>query len=588
MSGADLAATTASASEPERPVAPESLAQRRREWLLLFLAAIVGGALFFPSLGKLWPLIPGDLHRSPAALASDAARFLATEGVDVRGYQSASELSVPGDEGPDALSYIERAFGRERARTLIADGLPVAPYSVVFKRYDNPNAVVVWLLPDGRAAGWRRDLQEDDPPPGEAAPSKSEADLPAAVAALDRLVGADASLWKQTGMSNRQLPARFDSLYTFERIRSLRPELKERMQIRVTAGRTLAVIHTIVVPASADRDVRRREAPRRLLDGIGAALFGIAVLGAFTVFVLRLRDGTAPLARATVWSALVFVLGLTASLLRPAEAFLEWDTLQPRGVGLLTYIVRLVQGSVWTFAVLVAVIAAGDALDVDSGRNRGATLWKLTRGHLLDPAVGAASLRGFLLGCVGGGLLAGTVLLLTQFAGAGVSLQPRGFFSFALNSPLPGLSTLFYFLQVALLEELGYRYFAGAWLLSVLRRRWRSEGGTRFVAIFLPALVYGLTHTSLTFLPPDQPFWARAFVMTLVGCLWGWAFLRWDALTVVTSHFTADLFIFNWPRLASGDPHVVASAALTILLPVLPALGLIGRLFRIPKTAGRG
>lgn len=76
--------------------------------------------------------------------------------------------------------------------------------------------------------------------------------------------------------------------------------------------------------------------------------------------------------------------------------------------------------------------------------------------------------------------------------------------------------------------------------------------------------------------------------MTLVGCLWGWAFLRWDALTVVTSHFTADLFIFNWPRLASGDPHVVASAALTILLPVLPALGLIGRLFRIPKTAGRG
>ena len=61
-------------------------------------------------------------------------------------------------------------------------------------------------------------------------------------------------------------------------------------------------------------------------------------------------------------------------------------------------------------------------------------------------------------------------------------------------------------------------------------------------------------------------------VLTLVGCVWGWAFLRFDALTVVLSHFTADLFIFNWPQLASGQTAQVAVAVATICVPLLPAL----------------
>ena len=59
--------------------------------------------------------------------------------------------------------------------------------------------------------------------------------------------------------------------------------------------------------------------------------------------------------------------------------------------------------------------------------------------------------------------------------------------------------------------------------------------------------------------------------MTLVGCVWGWAFLRYDALTVVLSHYTADLFIFNWPRLGSGQIGPMTGAALTILVPLIPA-----------------
>ena len=61
-------------------------------------------------------------------------------------------------------------------------------------------------------------------------------------------------------------------------------------------------------------------------------------------------------------------------------------------------------------------------------------------------------------------------------------------------------------------------------------------------------------------------------VMTLVGCVWGWAFFRYDALTVVVSHLMADLFVFTWPRLGSGEPKLVALAVATIAAPLLLAV----------------
>ena len=118
--------------------------------------------------------------------------------------------------------------------------------------------------------------------------------------------------------------------------------------------------------------------------------------------------------------------------------------------------------------------------------------------------------------------------------------------------------------------------------MSLTHRKW--------VAIVVPALLYGASHTGLDFLPPVEPFWGRAVALSAVGLIWGWAFLRYDALTVVLSHFTADLFIFNWPRLGSGDPILVAKAIATIAVPLIPALFLLVRrsddVSNSPSSAG--
>lgn len=547
--------------------------------LYLLLAAVVAGALFFSHLGTLWPLARIDLTADRAALEREARRGLEErgigdwfEGADGRGpVRVSSRLSVDAD----ALDYLARAFGREGAQQRIAGGAPVFVYEVDFKRHGDPDGVWATIQPAIGLTGWGRGLQEDAP--GAGLDRKAARALVGPVVA--RMVGTGPP-WREQGSGEQVRPARTDYRFLYERVLSEEPELRERLAITVGGDRVVAASRSLVVPEAARRAERVRQAPVAALQAFGFGALGVALLGAFSVFLLRLRDGTARLGQPALWASVIGLCFLFTRALQGASLLLAWDPLWPRWVSDLQQLGLAAAGGALIALVLLVVISAGDALDRRAsggapgatGR-RGASLWLAGRGRLADPAVGLASFRGFLVGLLCGGVMTAALLALEAFAGARVPIQPQGFFFFALNSDVPALSTLLYFLMVALAEELGYRFFAGSWLLVALRGR-RVAG---LVAVVVPALVYGTSHTGLAFLPPDTPFWGRALVFSLVGCVWGWAFLRFDALTVVLSHWTADLFIFNWPRLASGDPALVATAVATIAVPLVPAALWLGR-----------
>jgi membrane protease YdiL (CAAX protease family) len=353
--------------------------------------------------------------------------------------------------------------------------------------------------------------------------------------------------------------------FGYERSLSVSPELRERVTVTVAGAEVVGGSRRLLVPEAARREHRAREAPRVALETTGLVMVALAAVAAFFIFLARLRDGTAQLWRAAVWPALVFVCLMGTSMLQAARLFNEWEPLWPRWVSSFRYFAFAAVDQAWLLIVLLALVAAGNALDARIGGGRGAALASLGRGRLFDPGVARASSRGFLVGLLCGGVMAAAVLVLERVAGGATALQPRGFFFYTLNSTSPAAAALLFFFGVALAEELGYRYFGGSWLLALTGRRW--------IAVLLPAILYGLTHTRLDFLPPAEPFWARAVVLTAVGLVWGWAFLRYDALTVVLSHFTADLFIFNWPRLASGEPGPAIVAALTLCVPLIPAIG---------------
>jgi hypothetical protein len=532
-----------------------------RSDLWLTLVALAAGAFLVASLDSLWPLAPIEMTRPGAELEPIARAFLASEGVELPRAAAASSLRV--DE--DLLDYLQRAFGLEGTNDRVRAGLPIYRYAVLFKTPGDPDSTWVWIHPSGVPLGWGRTFQDD-------APGARLEEEPARARATDALARLRLDLrgWEPRGTSSIDRPERRDYRFTWERELSAEPELRERLSVDV-AGEAIAVVdRRLLVPDSASRAARRRDAPAVALQVAGALAVAVAGLAALIVFLTRLRRGAIELRPAAVLVTVIGVSFLAIQALRPAELLRAWDPLWPRWIATFRSLALSAADGAWVAFALFVVIAAGDALDRESGARRGASLWAAAAGRLTLPAVGLASIRGFLVGLLSGAALAAAVFALEATAGGWSPIQPQGFFFWALNSSAPAISTLIFFLMVALVEELGYRFFAGTWLLAWSGRRW--------IAVLVPAALYGATHTGLQFLPPGEPFWGRALALTAVGCVWGWAFFRYDALTVVLSHFTADLFIFNWPRLASGDPDLIARAALTIAVPLIPgALWLIRR-----------
>lgn len=525
----------------------------RREGIALVVLAILSAVIFFSSLERVWPLADFDVHEPPGRVIPEARRFLARQGVDVRKHAAVSAVRAD----TFALDYATRALGIETTQKLIGRGEPLYVYEVLFKKHGDPDSVWVELHPRRGVIGWGRTVQDDER--GATLDEESARRLANAASS-----GLRSEHSVQRGHTLRDRPARRDHTFVYESYLSKQPELRERIAVTVSGDRVTAVQRQLVPPESARRDARRRQAPVAALQMMSFLFLGLAALAALATFLIGLQRGEILLGRSARWVLVIAAFFVATQLLRPHVLLRDWDPLWPRAVAALQTIGFSLSQGAWIALVLFIVLAAGDAIDRKTGANRGASFWRAGSGHLLDRDVGIASIRGFLVGLICGGALAASLLLIEELAGGWVGIQPQGFFFFAINSAVPALSTLLYFLLVAMLEESAYRFFAGSWLLSITGKRW--------VAIVVPAVLYGASHTGLEFLPPAEPFWGRAVALTVVGCVWGWAFFRYGALTVILSHFTADLFIFNWPRLGSGDPALMTKGILTMLVPLIPAL----------------
>lgn len=523
-------------------------------WLLP--VALAAAALFAWRLPALWPLVPLGGAVEPAGQIAAARAFLRAEGVDVSAHRAAASVAVDGL----VLDHLDSLVGRETTLALVARTWVVGG-AVQFKRAGDPDAVVAWVHPSGRVARWLRERQDD----AAAAAVDSARAAQLAESALGRVaLDATAPPWRVVGAAVRERPARVDRTFTYERVLVEAPALRERAIVTVSGDAVSAVVRNIVVPDDARRARLAAQAPMQTLSSVGFLTLACGIVAAFGLLLHALRDGRARIGAPAVVAGLVFAGVVATFFLDPSWLLGQWQPLWPWATAPLVGLERIGLLNAWLALVLYVVVAAGDAEDRRVGADRGHALWALLRGRVTEPGVARAAWRGWLVGLCCGGVMAATVWGIDAATGAPTALQPRGFFVKVLDAQWPSLTALLFFTCVALAEELGYRFFIGTWLERLTGRRW--------VAIWLPALVYGLTHTALDFLPPAGPYWARPLVLTLVGAVWGWAFFRFDALTVVLSHLSADLFIFNWPRLASGAPAIVAAAAVTMTVPLLLAV----------------
>lgn len=519
----------------------------------LILIALVGACLFFPSLPRLWPARPSAAPHPPLAARGDVARaFFADHGAPGAG--ALTETRTVAYPVLFDRRGIEARWGLRRTAALL-DAPRWRIVAPAPQGAERSSPAEVTLTDDGGLWAFvlPRPRRPQRPVDSVRAAEIAWTRVPEGVWRLTRLARQTV---RRAPTAARARPDRLEWIAVFERPFPGGRGALERASVSIEGERVVR-LDRYALRDFADRSPDPT-IPARRLDQAGQALFGAFVLIGLGIFFLRLRDGTARLRAPALCAAVVFAATLTASLLVSA------------GTDPVDRAFSVTRDSLWTLVALIAALSAGDALDRRRGGVRGAALWTLLRGKVFDPEVARACLRGLGVALVCGGVLAVSVRLLVAGADGAVAPQPRGtFFSGMLNARLWPVAVGLYFLHVALLEELGYRFFAGTWLLAATRRAW--------VAVAVPALVYGLTHTPVDFLPPEEPFWGRPVAMTLVGAVWGVAFLRYGALCVVVSHWLADLFLILWPKLSGGNPGEVAAALCVLALPLTPALGLLRR-----------
>jgi hypothetical protein len=532
-----------------------------KRWDLALLgAAVVCGGGFLASLDHLWPVADLDLEMAPRKLYAIAEDHQSLVESKLRDWDWSNQVSL--DER--ALSWLERTRGPYEVRRFLRSGLPVYLHEIQFKRRGVPETITFWIHPETGLAGWSRTLEDDAP--GDRI--DSSAALGVASALVREHLAIDLSQWELKRHESRFLSERTDNAFVFERAVEPGSNVRERLTLEV-AGRLVREVHRIVVvPPSYLREDRKSHYPELFTQSIALAIFASMGVMAFLYKIWGLKRGLVGLRTPLVGSGVILACLAISRLLREHRLFELWDPMGPRWMAAIRVLLTGAINDLLPAIMVFSFLAASDALDREAPRHRGIALRNFLMLRWIHVDVGHASMRGFLLGWIAGGVLALSSWLLSRMDGSLIELQPRGFFFHGINSFHPTLLLGFFFLQIALVEELGYRHFAGNGLL-------RIHGG-RIVAALVPALVYGAVHAGLDFLPPAQPWWARIIPITLVGFMWGLAFIRWDALTVVLSHWACDLFLFNRVRLQSEDPWVRLSAVACIALPLLPAAVSVG------------
>ncbi|MBK8803425.1 MAG: CPBP family intramembrane metalloprotease [Fibrobacteres bacterium] len=528
--------------------------------LALMVAALLFGAGFLAVIPRLWPMPELPLDTPARTLEAMSREHQSAMDMDLSRHLSSASLTL--DES--ALSWLERDLGQQQAKKLL-ENLPVYLHEVQFKRRNDPTVGTFWIHPRQGLSGWRRTVEDDEP--GESLDSAAAASLVSKV--VHQHLGQELSGWELRRWERKRLESRTDHSFVYERAMESGSDARLRLSVSVAGSVVREARQVLVTPPAFLREQRKSGFKEQFVQTFAFALFASLGVAAFLYKLWGLRRGMVGLAVPAIGAAVVVASLALSRVLRSGKLFDLWDPLSPQWMSAVKV---LLQGSINDMLAALMVfsfLGAADALDREAPRHRGIALRNFLRLRWIHVDVGHASIRGYLLGWVAGGVLAlSTWALTSTLPGALIEIQPRGFFFHGINSSLPTLLLGAFFLQIALVEELGYRHFAGNAILRL--------GAGRWAAVILPALIYGAVHSGLDFLPPAEPWWARIIPITLVGLLWGLAFLKWDALTVVLSHWACDLFLFNRTRLFSEDPWVRLSAAVCLALPLVPAFVSIG------------
>ncbi|MDF1754701.1 MAG: CPBP family glutamic-type intramembrane protease [Verrucomicrobiales bacterium] len=526
-----------------------------RKSIIGWLICLVGFIYVLFAFSSIWPLASVDVGKPKQIFIDQARAVLDRQEIDHTGYVPFVSLAVR----DSVLDTIQEEQSVEKAAEYASEPNGLVRYYVRFKKKGTPKTLSVVLHPEGKLIGFG---QSDDPDLLQGGYTETEFRAIAADLIRDNF-GIELSELKESKFDSESKDGVIHYRIDLQRAFKGSPSLNEIFAVMTGGKQVTALGRRVELNEKAKLELKRRKGPEEALSQLGFLIMGIAIVIAYIVFLFQLRKGEIELIPALKVSVVMFLMVLASSFLDSNSRYQSWDPVWPTVTKWIKLISSQFMLALWALVLGWTLLAAGNQIP-GGGREKMASFWNYVRFRWSLPEVGLASLRGGAIGFAAGAIAILLVKFFETVLGGEVGLQPRAFFLSTLDRQIPALAIVLFFFPIAVVEEAGYRLFAGMWI----KHRTKSI----ILAILIPAIVFGMIHTSLGFLPPEKPWWGRALLMCIIGIIWGWAFFKFDFLTVVISHFMADVVIFSWPLLMSEFTPSRIMAAIGISVALWPAL----------------
>jgi hypothetical protein len=525
----------------------EKLERKDVRFIVLCIATIIAGILITAALyRRAFPEASIEFRANRGQARELAEKFLSERGRNVAGHRFAGRFEV--EEEPKV--YLERELGLEKASRYYGREAKVWRWQMRWFRSGVKEEERVEITPLGDLAAFSS-VRKDDAPGA----SLSEADARALAHQFLASRGLDRGL-KAIEATPTARPRRMDWRFVDELLAFQMGDATVRYATEISGNEVTGFEEFVHVPETWSRDYAKLRSKNITANSVGNLALFVTFLAMLVVLLQRIVRKDVRWRLVAGFGLVAFVLSLFAILNNLPLTLYGYDTASPLSAYVVKRVVLGILGAIGIGAGIAVVVAAAEPIY----RERFGSQLSLSG---LFSRRGARSKRFFL------GLLLGYALTAFFFAYQAVFYVVAARFGAwapaeipyddILNTAVPWVTVLFVGFLPSVLEEGTSRMFS----ISLLDKL----GAGRFVAVVLPAFIWGFNHAGY----PNQPFYIRGIEVGVAGCVIGALMLRFGVWPLLVWHFTVDALYTAFLLLRSGNAYLVVSggtAALILLLPL--------------------
>jgi MFS family permease len=524
----------------------EKLDRKDYRFIALCLAVIAAGGLITISLFyRAFPeaSIQFRVNRGEARLLAE--KFLAQRGRNIAGSHFAGRFDVE----DDAKVYLERELGLEKAGRFYGKDAKVWRWSMRWFRSGTKEEERVELTPLGDLAAFES-VQRDDA----AGPALREGQAREISRRFLESRGLAAALTpiEATPIVRAH---RTDWRFVEEKSGFRMGEATVRYQTVVSGTDVVEFQEFVHVPENWQRDYGTLRSKNETANTVGNFFLILTFLAMVGLLVTRIVRHDVRWELVAGFGVVAFLLALASAANGLPLALFNYDTRSPLSSYVTQLVVTGVLGAVGVGAGIALVVAAAEPIF----RERFPQHLSLSKMFSARGFRSKGFFRGVLLGyALTAFFFAYQVIFYVIAAKLGAWAPSEVKYDNMLSTAFPWVTVLFVGFLPAVLEEGSSRLFS----ISLLDKL----GAGRFVAVVLPAFIWGFNHAAY----PNQPFYIRGLEVGLAGCAIGVVMLRWGALPLLVWHFTVDALYTALLLLRSGNPYYVITGAISSLVLLLP------------------